>query len=192
MQKISKIIVSELVDETPIDVAETIPLFANAWHSTIKAMFVMLELIQTHQNRPGFEKLCEALDKNNILKRSVMSMLRSIIANPVLMAPANRQLLPPSYNTLWTLTQIQEKVLEEKIAKKEISPNLRLEQARAWRRELSAPKKRAGKRVAPVYATLKVESSSKLKINATKIRKCLDQLQSFGITVVLKNQYKFH
>ena len=116
--------------------------------------------------------------------------ISSVFENASGFTPVNRQLLPPSYNTLWTLTQIQEKVLEEKIAKKEISPNLRLEQARAWKRELSAPKKRAGKRVAPVYATLKVESSSKLKVNATKIRKCLDQLQSFGITVVLKNQYK--
>jgi hypothetical protein len=99
----SKIIVSELVEDSPIDIGATVPLFERAWHSTITAMFDMLELIQTHQNRPGFEKLCEALDKGNIIKRSVMSMLRSIIANQVLMEPKNRQLLPPSYNTLWTL-----------------------------------------------------------------------------------------
>jgi hypothetical protein len=50
-------------------------MFANAWHSTIKAMFVELDLIQKHQSRPGFEMLCDALGRGNILKRSVMSML---------------------------------------------------------------------------------------------------------------------
>jgi hypothetical protein len=119
-----------------------------------------------------------------------MSMLRSIIANPVLMEPKNRQLLPPSYNTLWTLTQIQEKVLEEKIAKKELSPNLTLEAARTWRRELSIPKKKVSKRLAPVYATLKVESTSKLKVNSIKIQKCLEQLKKLGILVEIKNPYK--
>ena len=186
----SKITVSELVNESPIDIEATVPLFERAWHSTIKAMFDMLELIQTHQNRPGFEKLCEALDNGNIIKRSVMSMLRSIIANPVLMEPKNRQLLPPSYNTLWTLTQIQEKVLEEKIVKKELSPNLTLEAARTWRRELSIPKKKVSKRLAPVYATLKVESMSKLKVNSVKIQKCLEQLKKLGILVEIKNPYK--
>jgi hypothetical protein len=186
----SKITVSELVDDTPIDVDSTVLLFAKAWHSTINAMFAMLELIQTHHNRPGFEKLCEALDKDNIIKRSVMSMLRSIIANPVLMEPKNRQLLPPSYNTLWTLTQIQEKVLEEKIAKKELSPNLTLESARTWRREQTAPMKKVSKRLAPVYATLKVESTSKLKVNSIKIQKCLEQLKKLGLLVEIKNPYK--
>ena len=186
----SKFIVSELVDDTPIDVDATVPLFAKAWHSTINVMFAMLELIQTHQNRPGFEKLCETLDKDNIIKRSVMSMLRSIIANPVLMAPENRQMLPPSYNTLWTLTQLQEDVLEDKIAKKELSPNLTLEAARTWKRELTIPKKKVSKRLAPVYATLKVESASKLKVNSLKIQKCLEQLKKLGILVEIKNQYK--
>ena len=59
----SKIIVSELVDDTPIDIAATVPLFAKAWHSTINAMFDMLELIQAHQNRPGFERLCDKLEE---------------------------------------------------------------------------------------------------------------------------------
>jgi hypothetical protein len=90
----SKITVSELVNESPIDIEATVPLFERAWHSTIKAMFDMLELIQTHQNRPGFEKLCEALDNGNIIKRSVMSMLRSIIANPVLMEPKKSAITP--------------------------------------------------------------------------------------------------
>lgn len=182
----SKNVIAELVDDSPIDIAATVPLFAKAWHSTINAMFDMLELIQKYQNRPGFEKLCEELEDEGIIKRSVMSMLRSIIANPVLMAPKNRQLLPPSYNTLWTLTQIQENVLEDKIAKKEVSPNLTLEAARSWKRELSTPKSRASKRIAPVYATLKIESSTKAKANAAKIQKCLQQLAKLGIAVVLK------
>jgi len=153
-------------------------------------MFDMLELIQAHQNRPGFERLCDKLEEEGIIKRSVMSMLRTIIANPVLMAPKNRPVLPPSYNTLWTLTQLQEKVLEEKIAKKELSPNLTLEVARTWKRELSKSKRRTDRKNTPVYATLKIESASKLKANSVKIQKCLEQLQRLGIVVVLKTQRK--
>ena len=186
----SKLIATQLVDHTPIDIGATIPLFEQAWHATVNALFDMLDLIQKHQNRPGFEKLCEKLQEHGIIKRSVMSMLRSIIANPVLMAPENRQMLPPSYNTLWTLTQLQEDVLEDKIAKKELSPNLTLETARTWKRELSIPKKKVSKRLAPVYAILKVESTSKLKVNSVKIQKCLEQLKKLGMLVEIKNPYK--
>ena len=185
----SKLIATHLVDDTPIDVGATIPLFEQAWHATVNAMFDMLDLIQKHQNRPGFEKLCEKLQEHGIIKRSVMSMLRSIIANPVLMAPENRQMLPPSYNTLWTLTQLQEDVLEDKIANKELSPNLTLEAARSWRRELSAPKSSASRKAAPVYGFLRVRSLSKLKANSEKIQKCLAQLDALGIEVVINSQY---
>ena len=87
-------------------------------------------------------------------------------------------------------TQLQEDVLEDKIAKKELSPNLTLETARTWKRELSIPKKKVSKRLAPVYATLKVESTSKLKVNSVKIQKCLEQLKKLGILVEIKNPYK--
>jgi hypothetical protein len=186
----SKLTASELVDDSPIDIQATLPEFAKAWHDTVTSLFRMLELIQKHQNRPGFEKLCDALDDKGMIKRSVMSMLQRIIANPVLMAPKHRALMPPSYNTLWTLTAINEDVLEAKIAKKELTPDLTLDAARKWKRELSAPKNRTHKKVTSLYATLKVESTSKLKVNAAKIQKCLDQLQSMGILVVLNKQFK--
>lgn len=186
----SKLTVSELIDDRPIDIDATLPEFAKAWHDTVSSLFKMLDLIQKHQNRPGFEKLCDALDEQSIIKRSVMSMLQRIIANPVLMAPKHRALLPPSYNTLWTLTGLSEDILETKIAKKELTPELTLDAARKWKRELSIPKNRTQKKVMPLYATLKVESTSKLKANAGKIKSCLDQLQKLGIVIVLKNQYK--
>jgi hypothetical protein len=186
----SKITVSELAVDSQIDIEATLPEFAKAWHDTVTSLFKMLELIQKHQNRPGFEKLCDALDDRSIIKRSVMSMLQRIIANPVLMAPKHRALLPPAYNTLWTLTAIKEDVLEAKIAKKELTPDLTLDAARKWKRELSTPKNRTHKKVTPLFATLKVESTSKLKINAAKIQKCLDQLQKMGILVVLNKRFK--
>ena len=180
----------ELVDDRPIDIEATLPEFAKAWHDTVTSLFRMLELIQAHQNRPGFEKLCDALDSKGIIKRSVMSMLQRIIANPVLMASKHRALLPPSYNTLWTLTALNEDILEAKIAKKELTPELTLDAARKWKRELSAARNKTRRKVVPMYATLKVESSSKLKLNAVKIQKCLDQLHKMGILVVLNKHFK--
>lgn len=186
----SKSSASELVDIEPIDINATLPEFVKAWHDTVASLFKMLELIQAHQNRPGFEKLCEVLDDKGIIKRSVMSMLQRIIANPVLMAPQHRAYLPPSYNTLWILTGLGEDVLEAKIAKKELTPELTVDAARKWKRDLSAPKSRARKKTAQLYASLKIEDTSKLKLNQVKIQKCLDQLQSLGFLVVLNNQFK--
>lgn len=189
-QKMSNLIVSEVVDDRPIDIDAVLPEFAKAWHTTVSSLFNMLELIQKHHNRPGFEKLCDALEKNNIIKRSVMSMLQRIIANPVLMEPKHRQLLPPSYTTLWTLTALKEEDLEKKIAKRELTPSLTVNTAKDWKRQLTKPKNRPSKKVAPLYATLKVESASKLKVNASKIQKCLDQLHSMGILVVFKKHFR--
>ncbi len=180
----------EVVDDHAIDIDAVLPEFAKAWHSTVSSLFTMLELIQRYQNRPGFEKLCDALEQNNIIKRSVMSMLQRIIANPVLMEPKHRELLPPSYTTLWTLTALKEEDLEKKIARKELTPSLTVNVAKEWKRRLTVPKNRASKKVAPLYATLKVESTSKLKVNASKVQKCLDQLQRMGILVVLNKHFR--
>lgn len=179
-----------LGDNAQIDVAAAIPLFAQAWHKTVSALFEMLELIQQHQNRPGFERLCEALDREGIIKRSVMSMLQKVIANPVLMSPEHRELMPPSYNTLWTLTALKEDVLETKIASKELTPFLTLETARQWKSELkerdrSSPRQKAKSTPSYVYATLLVEDDALVMKNSSVIERCLDQLRGCGLHVAL-------
>jgi hypothetical protein len=186
----SNLIAAELVDDSPIDIDASCQEFKRAWYATVNSLFTMLELIRSHQSRPGYEKLRDALEGKGIIKRSVMSMLETIIANPVLMEPKHRAQLPPSYNTLWTLTGIKERVLEEKIAKKELTPEVTLEQARRWKRESGKPRSNRGRKAAPIYASLKVESLPKLKINAAKIQKCMDQLQKLGIIVVMSRQFK--
>lgn len=186
----SKLTASELVADSPIDIQATLPEFAKAWHDTVTSLFRMLELIQKHQNRPGFERLCDALDDRGIIKRSVMSMLRRITSNPVLMASEHRGLLPPSYNTLWTLTGLKEEVLEAKIAKKELTAATTLETARQWKRDLSAPKGRRKGKVRALYATLKVDNVPRVKANSTKIQKCLDQIGKLGLVVEMDSKFK--
>ena len=57
-------------------------------------------------------------------------MLLGIARNPMLMSPDVRDVLPPSYNTLYQLSNLEEDVLSEKIEQGDIYPTMQLSEAR--------------------------------------------------------------
>jgi hypothetical protein len=170
-----------LADNVPIDVDATVPLFAQTWHKTVSAMFETLELIQKHERRPGFVKLCDALEEQGIIKRSVMSMLQRVIASPLLMAPEHRDKLPSSYNTLWTLATYPEDALEARLLNNEVTPALTLEVARQWKSETQTSPKKA----VLLFGRLVIKDEEIVKSNAGKIDLYLGKLKELGLDVVV-------
>jgi hypothetical protein len=166
----------------PVDLREALPRFQSAWNKTRDALFDLLELIAEYKDRPKFEALCEELERKGIIKRSVMSMLETIAANPVLMRPDYRKQMPSSYNTLWLLTSVDEKVLARKIERKEIEPNLTVEDARAIK--LAAGPKSTGPRkpLPKLIAAIRM-SAAGAKRNRDDINRHLRAIERLGATV---------
>lgn len=71
----------------------------------------------------GFRDLRRELEDNNIMSSSVISKIMGIARNPVLTNPEYRSNLPPSYATLYLLSQQDHIALEGKIVDREITPD---------------------------------------------------------------------
>jgi hypothetical protein len=173
-----------LVVLNKIDLVEAIPKFEAAWHKTVDALFEMIELIEDYRSRPGFDSLRQELHDRGIIKDSVMSMLHTIATNKILLDTNNRKYLPPAYNTLYSLAKIDTKVLEKKFSKGEITPDLKLEQARQWSSQFSAKKKikKSPDDPVQVLASISMTLSSATK-QKRKIVQLLKQIESLGATV---------
>lgn len=168
--------------QTPIDFKEALPRFQLAWTRTKEALFELLELIQSYQDRPGFEAFCEELEKHGIIKRSVMSMLTKIANSPVLMREEYRPLLPASYNTLWVLTAVEEKLLSKKLQSQQIGQDLTVEEARALKAIGTSKSLKPTAKSAPVIATIRL-SDNAAKKHKSKLSRLLNSIESLGATV---------
>lgn len=168
---------------SPIDLKEAIPKFQSAWNKTREALFQLLELIAEYKDRPKFDALCEELERKSIIKRSVMSMLEKIAGNPILMRPDYREQMPSSYNTLWILTAVDEKTLTRKIERKEIDPNLTVEDARAIKSAIGSKNKAvATKPKLDLIAAIRM-SPTVAKRNRTAINRHLRAIERLGASV---------
>ena len=167
---------------SPIDIKEALPRFQAAWNRTRDALFDMLELIQTYQDRPGFDAFCDELEKRGIIRRSVMSMLTKISNSPLLMRPEYRPLLPSSYNTLWVLSSVEEKVLAKKLQSNEIGQDLTVEEARALKAGIPSKTKKQAVSSLPVIATIRL-SDNATKKHKVKLAKLLNGIEALGATV---------
>lgn len=175
---------TDIVVFEKIDLDEAIPKFEAAWHKTVDALFEMIQLIEHYRSRPGFETLRQELHDRGIIKDSVMSMLHTIASNKILLDTNNRKFLPPAYNTLYSLAKIDSKILEKKLSKGEITPDLKLEQARQWSSQFSAKKKvkkSTGESV-QVIASISMTVSSATK-QKRKITQLLKEIETLGATV---------
>lgn len=166
----------------PIDPKEALPRFERAWNRTRDALFEMLELIQEYQDRPGFDRFCEDLENRGIIRRSVMSMLTKISNSPILMKEEYRPLLPTSYNTLWVLTSVEEKLLDKKIRSNEISQDLTVEEARALKAAAVAKRSKPPSKTISVIATIRLSENATKKHKA-KLSKLLDSIEALGASV---------
>jgi transcriptional regulator len=174
---------NEVVILEKIVIEEAIPKFEAAWHKTVDALFEMIELIEDYRSRPGFELLRQELHDRGIIKESVMSMLHTIASNKLLLDSNNRKYLPPAYNTLYSLAKIDAKVLQKKFSKGEITPDLKLEQARQWSSQYSAKKKlKKTTNSLQVIASISMTLSSATK-QKRKILQLLKQIETLGATV---------
>lgn len=171
-------VIPELSDE---DIQAAIPRFRQAWHKTVEGLFEMIELVKEYSERSGYQRLAEELEKEGIIKRSVLEMLKRISDNSVLMKKENRPFLPPAYNTLHVLCQIEEKVLEAKLKKKEIFSGLTLEKARLWR---SDKKTEAKKSTTIAIASVRM-TANQYRTKKQAILKLLNGLEKLGAKVTL-------
>ena len=112
-----------------------------------------------------------------------MSMLTKISNSPLLMKEEYRPLLPTSYNTLWVLTTVEEKVLAKKLQTNEIRQDLTVEEARALKAKATSKTSKSNvERVPPVIATIRLSNTAAKKHKA-KLTKLLDSIEALGATV---------
>ncbi len=171
-------VMSELRDE---EIQAAIPRFRQAWHKTVDGLFELIELVAEYSDRSGYERLVKQLEKERIIKRSVLEMLKTISRNPFLMNENNRPFLPPAYNTLWTLSTLSPQLLESKKKKNELSSDLRLETARLWK----SKKKTVTKQEATIAIASVRMSAGRYRRNKTAIHELLDGLEELGAKVTL-------
>jgi hypothetical protein len=171
-------VIDELKDG---EIAAAIPRFKEAWHKTVDGLFSLIELVAEYSDRKGYDKLVARLEKEKIIKRSVMEMLKSISRNDFLMNESNRQYLPPAYNTLWALSSLSPKILEGKKKKNELTPDLKLETARLWK---SGSKTTAKQDTTVAVASIRM-TASRYKKHKNEIHELLDAIEELGAKVTI-------
>lgn len=115
---------------SPIDVRSAITEIGQAWHKATQSILETANLLFEFSLREGWDELRSELNEQKVMNTSVISMLLGIARNPMLMSPDVRDVLPPSYNTLYQLSNLEEDVLSEKIEQGDIYPTMQLSEAR--------------------------------------------------------------
>lgn len=105
---------------------------STAWHKTIDALFETANLLYTYSQQANWREIKEQLQTDGVMGASVISMMLGIARDPRLQKPAIKRLLPPSYNTLYLLTKLDDDVIDAKIKDEVLTPSLTVEDVRQW------------------------------------------------------------
>lgn len=111
-----------------------------SWHKSIVSLIETAKLLLDYSFREDWKDIQRELSDRGIMQSSVISMMLGIAQNRLINNPKYIHQLPPAYNTLYQLTQLDEREIEKKFKKGEITPSLRLEDVRTWRKSKSRPK----------------------------------------------------
>lgn len=147
----------ELLD--PIDVRSAVMQIQQSWHKATQSILETANLLYEFSLRAGWDELRSELNEQKVINTSVVSMLLGIARNPVLMSSNVRDVLPPSYNTLYQLTYLEEDVLSEKIAEGDIYPTMQLGDAKNLVAQYGPKKVKASSRQKSVTATITLKFS---------------------------------
>jgi len=115
----------------PIDLPDAVTRIGASWRKAAESILETAKLLHDYNLREGWDDLKSKLIAQNIMKDAVISMLLGIGRNQCLMQ-MDPKMLPPSYNTLYSMSRVDEKTLQKKLEKGEIGPDLLLEDARDW------------------------------------------------------------
>lgn len=100
-----------------------------SWRKTTESIIETGNLLLTAErsfNPSQFRSLTQNLTKNWGISPSVISKLKKIAGNPVLIDPTNIARLPPSYATLYEIALVDEGKLKNAISDGTISPKTQL------------------------------------------------------------------
>jgi hypothetical protein len=105
---------------------------AGAWNKTIDALLDTANLLFVYSQQSNWREIKEQLQTDGVMGASVISMMLRIGRDPRLQKPAVKKLLPPSYNTLYLLTKLDDDVIDAKIKEDVLTPSLTVDEVRGW------------------------------------------------------------
>lgn len=111
---------NELVEQFTLKIA-------SAWHKATESIIETGKyLLDAEQqlSKAEFRDLRRTLEDKRIMSGSVISKILGIARNQVLTNPEYQNFLPPSYATLYLLSQQDENILQDKIVNNEISAEI--------------------------------------------------------------------
>jgi hypothetical protein len=115
-----------------VDQRVAVAEIARAWSQTIDSLLNTANLLFTYSQQANWRAIREQLQVDGVMGASVISMMLSIGRDPRLHQPSIKQLLPPSYNTLYLLTKLDDAVIDAKIKDDALTPALTVQEVRAW------------------------------------------------------------
>lgn len=118
------------------DVEQVIKKITNAWNKAAEYIIevsVMLNELQSGDKKMWSE-VRDTLIERKVMSRTTISNLISIGKNNLL--TSNVEKLPPAYNTLWVLSTLEDRDLKSKLKDGLITPELRLEDVRKWKKSV--------------------------------------------------------
>jgi hypothetical protein len=115
-------------------VAEAANLIAASWRKSTESIIETATLLRMADDQlppAEYSMLRDHLIKNVGMSASVISKLKGIARNPVMLDPNYANRLPPSYATLYQLSKLEEPILEEGIKSGEITSVTQLKDVHA-------------------------------------------------------------
>lgn len=117
-------------------VDEIINEISFVWNKAAEYIIQVSQLLYKYQsdveNRDLWKEIKKELINRKIMSKTQIFTLSKIGSNQLLSSYVNR--LPPSYNTIYKLSQLPEEQLHFGFEKNLITPELRLEDINEWRR----------------------------------------------------------
>ncbi len=111
---------------------------AGAWNKTIDALLETANLLYTYSQQANWKEIKEQLQLDGVMGASVISMMLGIGRDPRLQKPSLKKLLPPSYNTLYLLTKLDDDVIDAKVKEEVLTPALTVQDVREWSKPTGA------------------------------------------------------
>ena len=105
---------------------------ARTWSQTIDSLLNTANLLFAYSQQANWRAIREQLQVDGVMGASVISMMLGIGRDPRLHKPSVKKLLPPSYNTLYLLTKLDDDTIYAKIKGDALTPALTVQEVRAW------------------------------------------------------------
>lgn len=174
MPQIIKAEVTEIQDSKSQDtIRQALDEIAQRVREASHAVLQLAETLHEWKKKSTqWDEIVRQLDEQNILKESVLKKLLPIGNNKFLMEKRHWESLPPGYNHLYPLTQIETKKLEVLYQKGEIHAGLTVDQANELKKKFALKKiqKTKSRSSANISRIIKFKVSSDIPKVETKIK----------------------